>query len=180
MWVGGIAAHLLLATCGGSHPPAAVSDCTRCAEHSRNIVYIDWFSKSCTIPLRHYRSASVGGERFVSTARPMPGRESGTGGDTKLQKGAVSADVHVEQRGAPVSLTRELGSPSCPRGDRVAIGQGSLRVQTAPRDARERTVCVDRMPQAYPMAAETHRAPVTSGALVTRGGARRSLCDCRP
>jgi hypothetical protein len=50
----------------------------------------------------------------VSTARPMPGRESGTGGNTKLQKGAISPDVHVEQRAAPASLTRELGAHHAP------------------------------------------------------------------
>jgi hypothetical protein len=65
----GIAGHLLLATCGVSHPPAAVSDCTRCAEHSWNTIFIYWFIKIYAIPLRHSRSASVRG-RALCVHRP--------------------------------------------------------------------------------------------------------------
>lgn len=101
----------------------------------------------------------------MSAARPMPGRESGTGRDVKLQKGAISVDVHLEQRGAPASLTRELGGSSCPRRDRATIGQRSLRMQTAPR---EHIVCVDSMLQACPIAAETHRALVSAAAPCRR------------
>jgi hypothetical protein len=67
----------------------------------------------------HPRSASVGGALFVPTARLFPGRESGPGGDTGLPKGAMSADVHVQQRGhSRLHDTRAVRPPMTHRGQR--------------------------------------------------------------
>ena len=172
----GIAGHLLLATCGVSHPPAAVSDCTRCAEYSWNTIFIDWFSKSCATPPRHSRSASVGGELFVSTARPMPGRESSTGGNTKLQKGAISADVHVEQRSALTSLTREdtrTGKPIMPQKRQGGHRAGKPQDTNSPKGCQgTHRLCGQHAPNMPYGGRDPQGARVLSRSVPRRGGAQ--------
>jgi len=80
------------------------------AERSWNKLCVDWFSKNCAIHLRHSRSASVEG---TSLYPPSDHYRAGRAARTRIPsgKGAISADVHMERRGAAASLTRELGSP---------------------------------------------------------------------